>query len=63
MNYGLEPRPQLPPEEMAAVIAAVQEVTREVDVIGDPVDHVPVWRFSGRWFNYGRYTLRRPNLH
>jgi hypothetical protein len=58
VSYGLEPRPQLSADEMAALVVAVQEVvtTRTVLV----VDPVPSWRFSGRWFNTGPYANRRP---
>ncbi|MDE3007950.1 MAG: hypothetical protein KGJ10_04665 [Acidobacteriota bacterium] len=59
MNYGLAPRPELPPEEMAAVIAAAEELLRvERRRLADVT---PRWRFSGRWFNSGPFTHRRPH--
>lgn len=58
MNYGLAPRPQLDPDEMAALLVAAQELLRtQALVVSDPL---PSWRFSGRWFNAGPYALRRP---
>ncbi len=58
MSYGLAPRPQLAPDEMAALLVAAQELLKsEVRVVTDPL---PSWRFSGRWFNAGPYALRRP---
>lgn len=59
MNFGLEPRPELPPEELAAVVAAAEELLRyeQRRVAEQP----PAWRFSGRWFNSGPYALRRPH--
>lgn len=59
MNYGLAPRPELPPEELAALVAAAEELLK--DERRRVVDRPPVWRFSGRWFNAGRYALRRPH--
>ncbi len=59
MNYGLAPRPALPPEEMAALIAAAEELLR--DERRRVKDKAPSWRFSGRWFNAGPFTLRRPH--
>lgn len=59
MNYGLAPRPELGPDESAAVIAAVQELlrAREADAA---LDETPAWRFSGRWFHDGPLARRRP---
>jgi hypothetical protein len=58
VNYGLAPRPELPAEEMAAVIAAAEELLRvERRRVGDVT---PAWRFSGRWFNAGPLVNRRP---
>jgi hypothetical protein len=58
VSYGLAPRPQLAPDEMAALLVAAQELLKsEVRVVTDPL---PSWRFSGRWFNAGPYALRRP---
>lgn len=59
MTYGLTPRPDLPPEELAALFAVVEEVLRRDDVVV-AVDVVPAWRFSGRWFDSGAFTNRRP---
>ncbi len=60
MTYGLVPRPQLGPDETAAVIAAVQELLRE-PVENVVIDETPVWRFSGRWFHAGPLAMRRPH--
>ncbi|HXC18713.1 MAG TPA: hypothetical protein VNT80_02275 [Acidimicrobiales bacterium] len=60
MSYGLTPRPQLPPEELAALVAALEEVLREEKIV--IADQVPNWRFSGRWFNAAPFTDRRPRL-
>lgn len=59
MSYGLAPRPELPAEELAAVIAAATELLRAPSA--DYEDGPPSWRFSGRWFNAGRFALRRPH--
>ena len=58
MTYGLAPRPQLAPEELAALIGAAQEImkARQLEI----PDLAPSWRFSGRWFNSGPYANRRP---
>jgi len=58
VSYGLAPRPQLPPDEMAALVVAAQEVLKsQARVVADAP---PSWRFSGRWFNAGPYANRRP---
>lgn len=62
MSHGLVPRPQLANDEAAAVMAAVEEIMKaqaqaELSIVADTV---PAWRFSGRWFNSGPYTNRRP---
>ena len=61
MNYGLTPRPELPPDELAALVAAAEEIliSERATVV---VDQVPNWRFSGRWFNNGPFSNRRPRL-
>jgi hypothetical protein len=59
VNYGLSPRPSLPPEEMAALIAAATELLKEER--RRVTDKPPAWRFSGRWFNSGPYAMRRPH--
>ena len=61
MNYGLTPRPELPPDELAALVAALEEVLREEKVVAVQ-DLVPIWRFSGRWFNAAPFSNRRPRL-
>ncbi|MGC8509324.1 MAG: hypothetical protein ACP5PB_00425 [Acidimicrobiales bacterium] len=58
MSGALAPRPGPRPEEVAVVVAAY-ELVRQVDVV-PPADPASSWRFSGRWFNAGRFTLRRP---
>ena len=60
MNYGLTPRPELAPDELAALVAAVEEVLLSQKIV--VVDQVPNWRFSGRWFNAAPFTDRRPRL-
>ena len=60
MSYGLAPRPVLPAEETAAVMAAVEEMLKVEAEQVLAIDTVPNWRFSGRWFNAGPYTMRRP---
>jgi hypothetical protein len=62
VNYGLAPRPELPPEETAALVVALNEVLRPRLVVAEE-DAAPSWRFSGRWFNAGRYALRRPFIN
>ena len=59
MTYGLTPRPGVAPDELAAIVAGVQAIVGEVTPV--VVDEVPVWRFSGRWFNDGRFAHRRPH--
>ena len=63
MNYALAPRPELGPDETAAVVAAVEELLRArvVAVADADADATPVWRFSGRWFNAGPLVMRRPH--
>lgn len=58
MSHGLAPRPELGAAETAAIVAAANELLKRSNPID--VDEVPVWRFSGRWFNSGPFTLRRP---
>jgi hypothetical protein len=59
MSYGLAPRPDLPAEEMAALVAVAEELLRQRET--PDLDGPPAWRFSGRWFNAGPYALRRPH--
>jgi muconolactone delta-isomerase len=61
VNYGLTPRPELPPDELAALTAAAEEVLRS-EKVATVVDLVPIWRFSGRWFNAAPFANRRPRL-
>jgi hypothetical protein len=61
VNYGLTPRPELPPDELAALIAAAEEVLRSEKAVAI-IDQAPVWRFSGRWFNAAPFSDRRPRL-
>jgi hypothetical protein len=60
MSYGLAPRPTLPPDEMAALIAAAEELL-VVERRRVRADKASSWRFSGRWFNTGPFTMRRPH--
>jgi hypothetical protein len=59
VNYGLSPRPSLDPDDLAALIAAAEEVLA-VPVRRDPVALTPAWRFSGRWFDVAPFSNRRP---
>jgi hypothetical protein len=61
VNYGLTPRPELPPDELAALVAAAEEILRNEKVVA-VVDQAPIWRFSGRWFNAAPFSNRRPRL-
>jgi hypothetical protein len=61
VNYGLTPRPDLPPEELAALVAAVEEMLRSEQEV-TVTDQIPNWRFSGRWFNAAPFSNRRPRL-
>jgi hypothetical protein len=61
VNYGLTPRPELPPDELAALVAAAEEILRSEKVVA-VVDQEPIWRFSGRWFNAAPFSNRRPRL-
>ena len=58
MSHGLARRPEPDPEDLAAVVAAVLELSRTAPAL--EADRVPGWRFSGRWFNVGPYSGRRP---
>ncbi len=59
MNYPLPARPSLDPDELAALVAVAEELLKAER--RRAVDKPPPWRFSGRWFNAGRYALRRPH--
>jgi hypothetical protein len=62
VTYGLTPRPQLPPDDLAALVAAAEEILlREKTPL--VVDQVPAWRFSGRWFNASPIANRRPRIN
>ena len=58
MSHGLAPRPELPPEDFAAVVAIVQNHFAQKSEIAP--DLPPAWRFSGRWFNTGPFANRIP---
>jgi len=58
VTYGLTPRPELDPDELAALMAVAQELLKKEPMV--LVDQVPNWRFSGRWFNAGPFANRRP---
>jgi hypothetical protein len=58
VTYGLTPRPELDPDELAALVAVAEELLKKPPVI--VADLVPNWRFSGRWFNAGPFANRRP---
>jgi hypothetical protein len=62
VSYGLPPRPELPPDELAALMAAAEEILRSEKFVV-VVDEVPAWRFSGRWFNAAPFSNRRPRLN
>jgi hypothetical protein len=62
VNYGLTPRPQLGPDELAALVAVAQEIMAQQKSRPVMVEPVPNWRFSGRWFNAGHFANRRPRL-
>lgn len=62
MNYGLTPRPELEPDELAALIAAAEELLESEQLAAAPVDVTPNWRFSGRWFNAGQFANPRPQF-
>jgi hypothetical protein len=59
VTYGLTPRPELATEELAALIVVAEQLLRRDDAVV-AADVVPVWRFSGRWFNSGPHANRRP---
>jgi hypothetical protein len=61
VNYGLTPRPVLDGDELAALVAATEEILR-AETAPVLVDLVPTWRFSGRWFNAAPFSNRRPRL-
>ena len=52
MTFGLRPRPQARPEEVAAITAIAQALLTPTaaEVVRD---ETPAYRFSGRWFNAG----------
>jgi hypothetical protein len=59
VNFGLAPRPQLAPDDLAALVAAAEELMavperRTVETAA------PAWRFSGRWFDLAPFSNRRP---
>ncbi len=60
MSHGLAPRPVLATDELAALVAVAEEFLSSASAVV-ATDAVPVWRFSGRWFNAGPYSNRRPH--
>lgn len=60
MSYGLSPRSELCEEELVVLQAVSEELLKEQEVLALEEDQVPIWRFSGRWFNAGPYANRRP---
>ncbi|MFI5034724.1 MAG: hypothetical protein ACHQFZ_00785 [Acidimicrobiales bacterium] len=60
MSHGLGPRPELAPEELAALLAATEEVLAARGRHA-PLAAVPAWRFSGRWFDGAPLARRRPD--
>ena len=42
-------------EEVAAVVIAIEMLTSSPPVLDESRDVTPVWRFSGRWFDHGRF--------
>ncbi|MGH9019494.1 MAG: hypothetical protein ACRDV0_00525 [Acidimicrobiales bacterium] len=58
MSHGLAPRPSLPDDDMAALVAAAEQVMSTM--VTRAVDPVSPWRFSGRWFSAGPLADRRP---
>jgi hypothetical protein len=60
MSHGLTPRPELCEEELFALQAVSEELLKEQELLAIEEDEVPIWRFSGRWFNAGPYANRRP---
>ncbi|MEO9181194.1 MAG: hypothetical protein ABI298_06050 [Acidimicrobiales bacterium] len=59
MTYALTPRPELDPDELAALVAVAEELLKKSPLVA--VDEVPNWRFSGRWFSAGPFTHWRPS--
>ena len=58
MTYALTPRPELDPDELAALLAVAEELLKKSPPVA--IDGVPNWRFSGRWFDAGSFAARRP---
>ena len=59
MSFSLAPRPELGPEELAALVAAAEALLAE-PVVRPAQTVAPAWRFSGRWFDAPPFTNRRP---
>ena len=60
MTFGLSPRPQASPEELAVVTAIAQALLTST-VVEVARDETPTYRFSGRWFDSSYLSsLRRP---
>ena len=52
MTYGLSPRPEVAPEELAVVTAIAQALLTPT-VVAEVRDETPKYRFSGRWWHPG----------
>ncbi|HLN16540.1 MAG TPA: hypothetical protein VK277_07315 [Acidimicrobiales bacterium] len=48
-SYGLRPRPEPPPDVLAAIVAAVEEAWPRPSAASRDAAH-RAWRFSGRWW-------------
>ena len=56
---GLRPRPQMPPDVLAAVAAAVHQLTAVAPPTARAQDATYLaWRFSGRWWHRPLPTRR-----
>ena len=62
VSYGLTPRPELPPDEMAAVVAAAEEVLRSERRVVDRRGQVPSVAFLGTLVQRRAVRDRRPSL-
>ncbi|NNN00887.1 MAG: hypothetical protein HKL86_03535 [Acidimicrobiaceae bacterium] len=61
MNHDLPPRPQVDPAEVAVIVAVAVAMSSLSPNHVVENDETPAWRFSGRWFNRGPFSLRRPS--
>ena len=56
---GIAPRPPVPADVLAVVVAAVDQAwPRPVVRVAEPSPPSPAWRFSGRWWSRPA-TVRR----